>query len=487
MKKLLLATISLLALATPALAQNPTCPTRPAGDSSNACASTQFVNNNAGIPQVPVERFKGSCTSADNTKAINDAAASVTGAVAITINNPCHYAFTQANAINFTKPVFIKCTSPVATVLDYNPTADGTFLKWSNGLLVLYAAGGAGIDGCSIASADTTHNKRIVSYFDVSGFRFTNSSIGWPFGTVTGGSGEGSVCIYPHGREHTTINNAQLQCDTPIWLGMNPHAYLSTDHFHLSDLLLIPTVGDVAVRLDPGVVVTNTTLNGRQAWVGGTTGFYAPGGEAVNAVSAVVSGGSGYTAGQTLTVSGGTCSTPIQILVLSAPSGVIPTVGNVASIANPGVCTVVPTNPVSVTVGSATFTLDRVASFRLTIAGVRAEGETNAGHTFYINLPSLQGLKISDSVMDTASCGAFLAHTLGATIEDSSYPGNNGCGVAVSATSANGNDSLQYRNNFWGTGVTQDVTGLTPCGAIRSSTSGSATMPASVTYLVGAC
>ena len=35
----------LLLLATPAWAQNPTCPTRPVGDSSNACASTAFVNN----------------------------------------------------------------------------------------------------------------------------------------------------------------------------------------------------------------------------------------------------------------------------------------------------------------------------------------------------------------------------------------------------------------------------------------------------------
>jgi hypothetical protein len=44
MKRLLLA-LALLVLATPALAQNPTCPTRPVGDSTNACASTAFVQN----------------------------------------------------------------------------------------------------------------------------------------------------------------------------------------------------------------------------------------------------------------------------------------------------------------------------------------------------------------------------------------------------------------------------------------------------------
>lgn len=42
-KKLLL--LASLLFATGAWAQNPTCPTRPVGDSTNACASTAFVNN----------------------------------------------------------------------------------------------------------------------------------------------------------------------------------------------------------------------------------------------------------------------------------------------------------------------------------------------------------------------------------------------------------------------------------------------------------
>lgn len=41
-RKLLLSA-ALLVLAAPAWAQNPTCPTRPVGDSTNACASTAFV------------------------------------------------------------------------------------------------------------------------------------------------------------------------------------------------------------------------------------------------------------------------------------------------------------------------------------------------------------------------------------------------------------------------------------------------------------
>lgn len=46
MRKLLLA-LTFLGFASPALAQNPTCPTRPVGDNSNACASTAFVRQNS--------------------------------------------------------------------------------------------------------------------------------------------------------------------------------------------------------------------------------------------------------------------------------------------------------------------------------------------------------------------------------------------------------------------------------------------------------
>lgn len=44
MFKWIIATLLWLVLASPAAAQNTTCATRPAGDSSNACASTAFVN-----------------------------------------------------------------------------------------------------------------------------------------------------------------------------------------------------------------------------------------------------------------------------------------------------------------------------------------------------------------------------------------------------------------------------------------------------------
>lgn len=64
-------------IAWPALAQNPTCPTRPVGDSSNACASTAFVGNTLSNTS-PLNLV---VLGADNTGVV-DATAILTSAIA---------------------------------------------------------------------------------------------------------------------------------------------------------------------------------------------------------------------------------------------------------------------------------------------------------------------------------------------------------------------------------------------------------------------
>jgi hypothetical protein len=76
MKAFLALLFSLVASA--ALAQNPTCPTRPLGDSSNACASTAFVINQLAAISFPV----ASVSNADGTLTI----APTTGAVVASLN-----------------------------------------------------------------------------------------------------------------------------------------------------------------------------------------------------------------------------------------------------------------------------------------------------------------------------------------------------------------------------------------------------------------
>lgn len=59
MKRLLLTLGLLLGLSVSAIAQNPTCPTRPVGDSSNACASTAFVQTAIPLSSIPYTSVTG--------------------------------------------------------------------------------------------------------------------------------------------------------------------------------------------------------------------------------------------------------------------------------------------------------------------------------------------------------------------------------------------------------------------------------------------
>lgn len=62
-------------VASSAWAQNPQCPTRPTGDNSNACASTAFVQNNAGQISGPGSAVVGNIAFWTNTSGTNLGAA----------------------------------------------------------------------------------------------------------------------------------------------------------------------------------------------------------------------------------------------------------------------------------------------------------------------------------------------------------------------------------------------------------------------------
>lgn len=74
--------------ATPAFAQNPTCPTRPLGDSTNACASTAFVQSaiqsiiDAGLPLATTSQLYGGSGTAGQANVVSiGAGLSLTGEV----------------------------------------------------------------------------------------------------------------------------------------------------------------------------------------------------------------------------------------------------------------------------------------------------------------------------------------------------------------------------------------------------------------------
>src|SRR6266436_2064464 len=120
MRRLLALLFSLVA--NTALAQNVQCPTRPAGDNTNACASTAFVQQN---PVVTIAAFGGKCDNiVDNTTPLNNALASLTGTGGNVLFPPGKCRFNSGITFNYPAGIF--------SVGLFGSGQDATILTWPN-------------------------------------------------------------------------------------------------------------------------------------------------------------------------------------------------------------------------------------------------------------------------------------------------------------------------------------------------------------------
>lgn len=105
-----------------------------------------------------------------------------------------------------------------------------------------------------------------------------------------------SVGIRARGRELTLIDNVRLWADTPILVDVDPYisSPVSCDHLHLSNsyLLSTPGGGNSNFKINDGVIVTNFTIEGDNAWIVDKYGLYwlESGGTPQNAQNVAISG-----------------------------------------------------------------------------------------------------------------------------------------------------------------------------------------------------
>jgi hypothetical protein len=145
----------------------------------------------------------------------------------------------------------------------------------------------------------------------------------------------------------------------------------------------------------------------------------------------IAGGGTGYTVGNVLTVSGGTPQTAVQLTVSTVSAGVITAV----TISTAGAYTALPTNPVSVTGGtgsSATFNLTwSVIGFTITNAGsgyveqptVTFSGGGGSGAAAYATVGSAVILKSIGGTLDLSTTNGigFRIYDSGGTIPSAGY------------------------------------------------------------------
>jgi hypothetical protein len=505
MKKLLLALGLFLALASPAAAQNTTCSDRPPADSSNACANTRFVQSSLNALTLTIEQFGGGCSKADtvNATALTAAVNSTTGPVRVLFPQSCNYEITGNFVFNKTG-VWIE-GAQLGTRLKWNPTANGTFLKWAAPVAFTPLTYG-GLKNITIWTPDQIYTKTMIESVAVSGFRIENVSCGYDpsFGgnvtVVTGGTG--STCYYPQGWELGWIQNFWFAADKPIRIGMNPYWSYAQDHFHWSNGYLIGTANIASfplVTVDPGVAFSNTAFD-HIAFVGGKDGFYNNDTGAINQVFGIPAAGSNYVVGEIITVTEAAtvCPTAPRILVLSVSAG-----GHItaASVYNPGQCNSVangsPWTQTSTTgVGTgAQISAQYNGSYTLTFDNIRVEsgnGTPATNWSFYIKPTwgQTSGLRIANTVIDGGRNGIFLGGTINTKLSQiSDFDGSATPVVALSATAANNNDMVQVDNSLWAPGVnlTTDLTGMCVVQSMASPTGTNTGIPPFALYSSTIC
>jgi hypothetical protein len=165
-----------------------------------------------------------------------------------------------------------------AAMFYFNPTAAKTM--WS------FTAGAAILSLCSVRhltlSGQGGFQKTGIQILDGSEIIIDDVEIiNW--------TGDTSIGIQVAGRELVLLNKVRIYADRPISIEQNPNlAGNAADHFHFSDLFLVPQVAtESCIVIAPDVQVNNLTIDGAQAWCLGKHGLFwddaeAPGSTNIN-------------------------------------------------------------------------------------------------------------------------------------------------------------------------------------------------------------
>lgn len=153
------------------------------------------------------------------------------------------------------------------TEINFAPGAADTLFELHNGGSLVY---GVEISGLTITSADTTHTKIAIDIVDTSAIKISDIEILGSGGVWTGST---SIGIQIRGRELARISDVQIQADRPLYFAANPNSSsLSCDHFNFHNCYFIAS-GNPVAEAATGLVITNLSFTGHQAWVAGTSGF----------------------------------------------------------------------------------------------------------------------------------------------------------------------------------------------------------------------
>jgi hypothetical protein len=166
-----------------------------------------------------------------------------------------------------------------ATTIMFAPTANSTLFKFEKSGTTINQGS---VRDIAIRSNDNVYVKYALHFIDISGYYVSNVVIGG--GVAIGNAGfwtdptYSSYGIYIQGRDSTGFNEITCFADKPIVVSTNPNVgsppvQISIDHFNFNNLFLGATYNPCII-FTAGVVATQVSFTGFQAWVLGEGGFY---------------------------------------------------------------------------------------------------------------------------------------------------------------------------------------------------------------------
>lgn len=166
-----------------------------------------------------------------------------------------------------------------ATTIQFVPTANSTVFKFEQAGTTINQGS---VRDLAIRSDDNTYVKYALHFIDISGYYVSNVVIGG--GIAVGGAGfwtdptYSSYGIYIQGRDSSGFNEITCFADKPIVVAPNPNVgsppvQISIDHMNFNNLFLGATYNP-CITFTTGVVATQVSFTGFQAWVLGEGGFY---------------------------------------------------------------------------------------------------------------------------------------------------------------------------------------------------------------------
>jgi hypothetical protein len=153
------------------------------------------------------------------------------------------------------------------------------FMPTSNAVCFLFENGSSrstqnSIRDLAFFSNDTTYTKTAIKLVDVVQCTVSNVRTVFPHWF-----GSGSIFLHILGRDTSTVQQLAVSADKPIRISPIPAPHVASgigiDHFNFTDLYLLNvTSANPLITIDDGVIVSNVTFDGYQAWVGGSHGLY---------------------------------------------------------------------------------------------------------------------------------------------------------------------------------------------------------------------